>query len=213
MFVNFRQQRKLFSRFLETDRSFSTRRFSSSSGNVGSSFCWNCSTKVFLRPFFSSRIRNDFDDRTLPVVRDFSFPFGWFVSNFSSSDDDSLFRNDRWRQERTRTILSVSTNSRNDKTGFERRTERFCSTKQTVFFSVLIDWFLFSAEEIFKRLNSNGFVFMDKQTRHLSKEVLNKLYSRHRGLPWFNDFIQYMNRFVHIPKRYTPQYPSSMFQY
>lgn len=49
-------------------------------------------------------------------------------------------------------------------------------------------------DDILKRLNSNGFLTIIKETRHLTKEILIPFYSRHQGLPWFDDFIQYMSR-------------------
>ncbi|CAF4390870.1 unnamed protein product [Rotaria sp. Silwood2] len=47
--------------------------------------------------------------------------------------------------------------------------------------------------DILKRLNLNGFTIMTKETRHLTKDVLTQFYARHQGLPWFNDFIQFMS--------------------
>ncbi|CAF3675555.1 unnamed protein product [Rotaria socialis] len=47
--------------------------------------------------------------------------------------------------------------------------------------------------DIFKRLNLNGFTILMKATRHLTKDVLTQFYARHQGLPWFNDFIQFMS--------------------
>jgi len=41
---------------------------------------------------------------------------------------------------------------------------------------------------------------MIKETRHLTKDILIQFYVRHQGLPWFNDFIQYMNRLKEISK-------------
>lgn len=35
---------------------------------------------------------------------------------------------------------------------------------------------------------------MIKETRHFTKDILMQFYNRHQGLPWFNDFIQYMSR-------------------
>ena len=49
-------------------------------------------------------------------------------------------------------------------------------------------------DDILKRLNSNGFIIMMKETRHLTKDILTQFYARHQGLPWFNDFIQFMSR-------------------
>lgn len=39
---------------------------------------------------------------------------------------------------------------------------------------------------------------MAKETKHLTKDILTQFYSRHQGLPWFDDFIQYMSRFFHL---------------
>ena len=36
---------------------------------------------------------------------------------------------------------------------------------------------------------------MIKETKYLSKDILTQFYSRHQGLPWFDDFIRYMSRF------------------
>ncbi|CAF0913540.1 unnamed protein product [Rotaria sordida] len=47
--------------------------------------------------------------------------------------------------------------------------------------------------DILKRLNLNGFTIMIKETRHLTKDILTQFYARHQGLPWFNDFIQFMS--------------------
>ncbi len=35
---------------------------------------------------------------------------------------------------------------------------------------------------------------MIKETRHLTKDILTQFYARHQGLPWFDDFIQFMSR-------------------
>lgn len=35
---------------------------------------------------------------------------------------------------------------------------------------------------------------MTKETRHLTTDNLIQIYARHQGLPWFDDFIQYMSR-------------------
>ncbi|CAF3860635.1 unnamed protein product [Adineta steineri] len=48
-------------------------------------------------------------------------------------------------------------------------------------------------DDILKRLNLNGFIIMIKETRHLTKDILTQFYARHQGLPWFNDFIQFMS--------------------
>ncbi|UJR26523.1 hypothetical protein I4U23_007846 [Adineta vaga] len=48
-------------------------------------------------------------------------------------------------------------------------------------------------DDIVRRLKSNGFTITAKETRHLTKDILTQFYARHQGLPWFNDFIQFMS--------------------
>lgn len=52
--------------------------------------------------------------------------------------------------------------------------------------------YAFRLDEILKRFNNNGFIIMMKETKRFSKELLTQFYSRHQGLPWFDDFIQFM---------------------
>ncbi|CAF0759923.1 unnamed protein product, partial [Didymodactylos carnosus] len=48
-------------------------------------------------------------------------------------------------------------------------------------------------DEIMKRIRAAGFTILSKETRQLSKELLTQMYARHNGLPWFQDFIRFMN--------------------
>ena len=54
------------------------------------------------------------------------------------------------------------------------------------------DPLLLDSDEILKRFNNTGFTIMMKETKRFTKELLIQFYSRHQGLPWFDDFIQFM---------------------
>jgi nucleoside diphosphate kinase len=59
----------------------------------------------------------------------------------------------------------------------------------------LFDNEFYLLDDILERLNIEGFAIVVKEARHLTKDLLSQFYGRHHGLPWFNDFIQFMTRY------------------